>query len=90
MHINTNVFVLNSLMHSYTQKQLPLMKMHSVSRDTQSFGQLVRRKTAQLWRQKHGRITLLAPLVVFLLTVVWSSSSPVCHRNRCMLVICNV
>lgn len=51
------------------------MKVHPAGRDARSLWQLARRRTAQLWRQKHGRMLLLAPLLVFLFTVFWSAAA---------------
>lgn len=52
------------------------MKVHPSSRDALWFTHLMRRRITQLWRQKHGRLILLAPVAVLLFTVVWTSSSP--------------
>lgn len=51
------------------------MKVHHINRDTQWLWQTTGRRLLQLWRQKHGRLILLAPVLVFLSTVVWSASS---------------
>lgn len=51
------------------------MKIHHINRDTQWLWQTTCRRILHLWRQKHGRLILLAPVLVFLFTVVWSASS---------------
>ncbi|DBA79457.1 TPA: hypothetical protein ACH3X2_007729 [Trebouxia sp. C0005] len=51
------------------------MKIHHINRDTQWLWQTTRRRILHLWRQKHGRLILLAPVLGFLFTVVWSASS---------------
>ena len=60
-----------------------VMKVHPATRDARSIWQLARRRTAQLWRQKHGRMLLLAPLLLFLFTVFWTSASVSCSLQPC-------
>jgi len=63
------------------------MKIHHINRDTQWLWQTTRQRILQLWRQKHGRLILLAPVLVFLFTVVWSASSAVSHGGSCTISV---
>lgn len=57
------------------------MRQSEGSRHAYKSWQLLSRRMHQLWRQKHGRVILIAPVALLLLTIAWSSPSSVSPLN---------
>lgn len=53
------------------------MRQSQASRDAYKALQLAQIRLQQLWRQKHGRAIIIAPIVLLLLLTAWHSSDRV-------------